>query len=163
MTDQALAHSVFPTGPNAFRDWLTQVRDPGAWDLYSLDSFVHFFKTYWPYRHVENVHIFHYADMKRDLKSAIAAMAAALGVPVTEQQLTEFTQAASFDNMKHNAGQFAPELGRGFWKEDAQFFANGVNQQWKDKLSAEESAAFDVRIAELLPPDEVDWILNGYG
>jgi aryl sulfotransferase len=101
--------------------------------------------------------------MQRDLQSAIAAMAAALGVPVTEQQLTAFTQAASFANMKHHAGQFAPELGRGFWKADAQFFAHGVNQQWQDKLSAEELAAFEVRIAELLPPDEVDWLLNGYG
>jgi hypothetical protein len=43
------------------------------------------------------------------------------------------------------------------------FFANGTNQQWKDKLSADDLAAFDARIAELLPPDQVDWMLNGYG
>jgi aryl sulfotransferase len=163
MTDHDLAHRVFPSGSQAFRDWLTQVRAPGTWDLYSLDSFVHFFKTYWTYRHLENVHVFHYADMKRDLKSAIAAMAAALGVPVNDQQLTAFTAAASFSTMKRNAGQFAPELGRGFWKEDSQFFAHGTNQQWKDQLSPDELVAFDARIAELLPPDQVAWILNGQG
>jgi aryl sulfotransferase len=163
MTDQELAHRVLPSGPNPFQNWLTQVREPGAWDLYSLDSFVHFFNTYWPYRHLDNVHIFHYADMKRDLRGAIAAMAAALGVTLSDQQLTEFTKAASFDHMKRNAGQYAPELGRGFWKEDAQFFANGVNEQWKVHLSAEELAAFDVRIAELLPPDQLNWVLNGNG
>ncbi len=139
------------------------MREPGAWDLYSLDSLIHLFKTYWTYRHLENVHVFHYADMKRDLKSAISSMAVALGVPVNDQQLTEFTEAASFDNMKRNAGQYAPELGSGFWKEDSHFFSRGTNQQWQDQLSADDLAAFDTRIAELLPPDQVEWILNGDG
>jgi aryl sulfotransferase len=163
MNDQELACSVFPSGPNAFHNWLTGVREPGTWDLQSLDSLVHFFNTYWPYRDLENVHVYHYSDMKRDLKSTIASMASALGVPVNDPQLTEFAEAASFDSMKRNAGQFAPETGRDFWKAETNFFANGTNQQWKDKLSADDLAAFDARIAELLPPDQVDWMLNGYG
>jgi aryl sulfotransferase len=163
MNDQELAHSVFPSGPNALHDWLSKVREPGTWDLQSLDSLIHFFNTYWPYRDLENVHLFHYSDMKRDLKSAIASMASALGVPVNDRQLTAFAEAASFDNMKRHAEQFAPELGRGFWKAETDFFAHGATQQWKGKLSADDLAAFDVRIAELLPPDQVDWMLNGQG
>ncbi len=49
------------------------------------------------------------------------------------------------------------------WKTEVDFFANGSNHQWKDQLSTDELAAFDKRLAELLSPDEVTWLLNGYG
>ena len=163
MTDQELACSALPSGPNAYHDWLTEMMEPGTWDRYTLGALIHFFKTYWPYRDLENVHLFHYSDMKRDLKSAIVSMAAVLGVRVNDQQLNEFTEAASFDHMKRNAEQFAPTSVPDFWKTETQFFASGKNQQWKDKLSADDLAAFDARIAELLPPDQVEWLLNGNG
>jgi hypothetical protein len=124
---------------------------------------VHFFKTYWPYRDLPNVHLYHYSDMKRDLRGAIASMAAAAGIEVTDEQLDSYTRAASFDHMKANADQFAPNSGTGIWKAEKDFFANGSNSQWEDKLTAEELAAFDARMAELLPPDEAHWMVNGNG
>ena len=163
MTDQELATSAFPSGPNAFQDWIEKVREPGTWDLQSVESLVHFFKTYWPYRDLPNVHLYHYSDMKRDLRGAIASMAAACGIEVSDAQLDAYTEAADFDHMKARADQFAPESGTGMWKAESGFFANGSSAQWKDKLSAEELAAFDARMAELLPPDEVAWMLNGNG
>jgi len=163
MTDQELATSAFPNGPNAFQDWLAGVREPGTWDLQSVDSLVHFFKSYWPYRDLPNVHLYHYSDMKRDLRSAIASMAAATGTSVTDEQLDAYTRAASFDNMKANADQFAPGSGTGLWKAEKDFFANGSSEQWKDSLSSEDLAAFDARMAELLPPDQAAWMVNGNG
>ena len=163
MTDQELANSAFPNGENAFEDWLQAVREPGSWDLQSVDSLVHFFKTYWPYRDLPNVHLYHYSDMKRDLKGAIASMAAACGIELSGEQLDTYTEAATFDSMKNKAEQFAPESGTGLWKAEKDFFANGSNAQWKDKLTAEELAAFDVRLAEMLPSDEAAWMLNGNG
>ena len=56
-----------------------------------------------------------------------------------------------------------PESGRGFWKKEADFFANGGNQQWKNALSKAELAAFDARLAQLLPPDAARWLVNGNG
>ena len=35
------------------------------------DELVHFFKTYWTYRGLPNVHLYHYSDMKRNLRGAI--------------------------------------------------------------------------------------------
>jgi aryl sulfotransferase len=163
MNDQDLALGVFPSGPTAFSDWLNGVREPGTWDLQTLDSLTHFFKTYWRYRHMSNVHVYHYSDMKRDLDGAIASMATALGVELDHKLLSEMSQAASFDNMKRNAEQFAPESGTGIWKAESNFFASGDNQQWKDMLSDANLAAFGPRLAELLPPDEADWLVNGSG
>ncbi|MBW2391044.1 MAG: sulfotransferase domain-containing protein [Deltaproteobacteria bacterium] len=163
MNDQDLALGVFPSGPTAFDDWLNGVRDTGTWDLQTLDSLTHFFKTYWRYRHMPNVHVYHYSDMKRDLDGAIASMATALGVELDHKLLSEMSQAAGFDNMKRNAEQFAPESGSGMWKAESSFFASGADQQWRDKLSDANLAAFGPRLAELLRPDEADWLVNGSG
>ncbi len=162
MTDQELANTALPSGPDAFAGWLNGTLEPGTWDRPALSALTHFLSTYWRYRHVDNVHLYHYSDMKKDLRGTIAGMAAALSIDLSEAQLVEFTQAASFEAMKRNASQFAPESGRGFWKRETDFFARGANQQWKDALSPAELAAFDARLAELLPDaDARNWLLNG--
>jgi len=161
MTDQDLANAAFPSGPNAFQDWLYKVREPGSWDLQSVDSLAHMFHSYWAYRDLENLHLFHYCDMKRDLLGSIRAMSKALGYDYDDALLSQFAQAAEFKAMKSRAEQFAPNSGTGMWKDEGDFFANGGNEQWRITLSGEELDAFDQRLAELLTEEEVDWILNG--
>ena len=163
MTDQELAHAAFPSGPDPYNDWLQAVREPGGWDLNSLDSLCHFLKSYWNHRDLPNVHLHHYSDMTRDLPGAIADMAVATGVELSEDQLSSYTRAASFDHMKSNAEQFAPESGTGMWKAESNFFANGGSAQWQDRLSDEELAAFDARLVELLPDEKASWLVHGNG
>ena len=161
MNDQDLAESVFPKGADAFQNWLTRKWLPDHWDAQTLDGMSHFLKSYWPYKDLANVHLYHYADMKLDLRSAINSMAIALDVKISEAQLDDFTRAASFGHMKANADQFAPEAGTGMWKAESNFFANGVNSQWQDKFSETDNTAFNARIAELLTGDEIKWLLGG--
>jgi hypothetical protein len=113
MTDQELANSAFPSGDNAFQRWLDEVREPDTWDLQSVDSLVHFFNSYWPYRDLPNVHVYHYSDLKRDLRGAIASMAAACNIEVSDAQLDAYAEAATFDSMRNKADQFAPMSGGG--------------------------------------------------
>jgi aryl sulfotransferase len=101
--------------------------------------------------------------MKRDLKGAVASMSTALGYEYDDAQISAFAEAASFDSMKNNADQFAPESGSGMWKEERKFFANGTNEQWRSMLTEAEATAFDARLAELLPEDQAQWIVNGNG
>jgi aryl sulfotransferase len=161
MNDREMALAVFQSGDNAFDDWLRETRVPGEWDRYSLDTILHCFRTYWDQRHLPNVHLFHYSDMKRDLRGAIAAMAAATGTRIDDAQLDAFTRAASFEHMQKNADQFVPVAGVGFWKEDRRFFATGKSEQWKGRLSPAQLAAFDARLAELVTPEQAHWLLNG--
>jgi aryl sulfotransferase len=163
MTDAELAFSVFPSGDSAFADWLEREGEAGAWDLQALSAFTQFFKSYWDYRDVPNIHMFHYSDMKRDLKGSIARMAAATGIQVDDAQLEAYAAAADFGAMKEKAEQFAPESGTGMWKTESGFFASGKSKQWQHKLSSDELAAFDARLADLLPPDEAAWLVDGNG
>jgi aryl sulfotransferase len=163
MNDEELAFAVFPTGDTAFMDWLNLKQEEGTWDAQSLELIVHFLNTYWPYRDLDNVHLFHYSDMKRDLKGSISAMANALDIDLDDALLDAMTDAAGFDSMKKNAEQFAPNSGSGMWKKESGFFATGENAQWKGKLTEADLAAFDARLKELLPPDQAKWLLNGDG
>jgi aryl sulfotransferase len=163
MNDQEIAMGSFPSGPNAFYDWLEREPGPGSWDLISLHAVTHFLESYWPHRHLPNIHMHHYSDMKRDLKGEITKMAVELGVSVDDDQLQSYAEAATFDSMKSKADQFAPGAGMGVWKAETDFFASGKSEQWQDKLSEAELAAFAKRLAELLPPDAAEWLLNGSG
>jgi len=161
MTDADLANAAFPSGDKQFEDWLYKVREPGGWDLQSLDSLAHFLKSYWDFRDLDNVHLFHYSDMQRDLTASISRMAELLGYDYRSDQLAEFADAATFSSMKKNAAQFAPNSGTGMWKQEADFFANGSNDQWRQVFSDADLAAFNARLAELLPADQAHWLVNG--
>ena len=161
MTDEELAFSVFTSGDHAFHDWITREQEPGGWDKQSLQLLTHFLQTYWDSRDLPNIHLFHYSDMKRDLRSSIAAMAAALAIDVEDEFLDAMTEAASFESMKKNASNHAPEVGTNMWKQDTGFFASGRNGQWRELLSNTDLEAFDARLAELTTPEQARWLLNG--
>lgn len=163
MNDKDLAHAVFPTGDSEFDMWLNREFYRSSWDVQSITTFVHFFNSYWPYRNLPNVHLYHYADMKHDLRNAIKSMAAATSTPVSDAQLDAYTEAATFGNMKKKAEQFAPESGTGLWKSENNFFSKGVSQQWKSQLSADQIKAFDAKFSTLLQGEEANWLLNGSG
>lgn len=161
MTDEELAFNVFMSGENAFDEWLTLEQEAGGWDKQTLQLTTHFLQSYWSFKDLPNIHLFHYSDMKHDLKAAIAAMAWALGIDVGEELLVAMAEAAGFDHMKRNAEKFVPESGTNFWKQDGGFFASGRNGQWRDILSDSELLAFDARLADLLAPEPAHWLLNG--
>ncbi len=157
MTNKELA---FKVAPSSFKNWLSADLEPGVCDVQSLSMLVNFFTSYWKYRDAPNIHLFHYSDMKHDLKGSISTMAKAVKIEVDESLLDEMTTAASFESMKRNASQFAP-VGSEYWKKESEFFANGRSQQWKDFLTKDELFLFETRLAELLKPEQAQWLLNG--
>jgi len=158
--DEDLAFTVFPSGESAFGDWVTGKFDPDAFDIQSLDGAVHFLKTYWEFRELPNVHLFHYSEMKRDLKGNIARMADAIEIEVSDALLDDMTAAATFESMKKNAEQFAPLSGTGLWKQEAGFFASGTNSQWKGVLTDSDLKQFDAEIGKLLNPEQLAWLVR---
>ena len=159
--DKDEAAASFPKGDNAFQDWLTGEFDPNEFDHQTMGGVAHFFKTYWDYRDLPNVHLFHYADMKNDLKSIIGRMAEGLDIQVNDALLEEMTEAATFDSMKAKATQFAPLSGTGLFKAESRFFATGKNAQWKGKLTEDDLDLFDKRARSLLTPEQFDWLVRG--
>ena len=158
--DKEVGFAVFPSGASAFQDWVDAPLKNDVFDSQSLAGAAHFLKTYWEYRDLPNVHLFHYSEMKSDLKSNIEKMAAALDVNVSDDLLDDMTKAATFESMKKKANQFAPLAGSGLWEEESRFFASGRNAQWKEILTTENLKAFDSRISELLSPEQISWLVR---
>ena len=161
MNNQELAMAVFGDEESTFEEFLVGTPNPLAWDQQSLPTLAYILDSYWPYRHLPNVHLHHYSDMTRDLRGAIGSMASETGVDISVDQLDAFTQAASFGAMKVNADQYAPNGGSGMWKADSKFFANGTIGQWEDRLTTEQQDKFLVRMGELLEPEPARWLLEG--
>ncbi len=108
-----------------------------------------------------NVHLFHYADLCRDRRSAVRRMADVLGVTHDGATLFAIADALDFDAMKQKANIFAPGGGNGFWKSDTDFFASGSCGKWQGQLSDNQLAAYDRIMSAALSPADRLWLEQG--
>ena len=161
LKSEKLAHRLVASVGDGFREWATKSFTPGDPESFALGANVHHYQSYRRHAALRNLHFFHYADMKRDLRGAIMGMAAALNLTPSDVLLAEIVDAVSFENMRENARNFAPNAGSGVWKDDRQFFSNGQSQRWRETLSSGDLALYDVRVRALLPEDEIAWLHNG--
>ena len=61
-------------------------------------------KKWWEYRHDPNVLLFHYANVRKDLKGHVSKLAKFLDVDLTEDELNVVTQRCSIEHMKSLKG-----------------------------------------------------------
>lgn len=148
----------FATG---FRAWVAGRTSPENFGALSLERLSLQYKTFADFADLPNIHVFHYADMKRDLLGSVRQMSLAMGLEHSEAFLQQVAAAADFSAMKKNSDVFVPFAGRGRWKDDSKFFRAGKAKQWAEMLSSEELAAYDQRMTELFTPTQVKWLENG--
>lgn len=145
----------------AFMQFLTAAYEQGRSEQFALNALTHHLESFWPFRHLANIHLFHYSDMKRDPEGSIRAMAGALEIAADDVTVGGIAKAVTFENMRANAGRFAPGGGTGVWKDDRRFFNKGKSAQWQNVLGETELALYRERMAELLPADAARWLERG--
>jgi aryl sulfotransferase len=134
-----------------FRDWLER-------DGYPFWPFWESIRGWWAIRHLPNVKVIHFAELKRDLLAKMREIAAFLEADVAEEDWPAIDRYCSFDWMKANATKATP-LGGAFWDAGAETFINkGTNGRWRDVLSAEESKAYEDRAVAELGPKCAAWL-----
>lgn len=139
-----------------WKDWFEK-------DGYPFWSFWDNARTWWAIRELPNVHLVHFANLKRDLPGEMRRMAEFLEIPVEEGDWPAILEYCSFDWMKVNATKSTP-LGGAVWDGGAQVFINkGVNGRWRDVLTAEESAAYEARAVAELGAECARWMNTGEG
>ncbi|MEM1235596.1 MAG: sulfotransferase domain-containing protein [Pseudomonadota bacterium] len=111
----------------------------------------------------ENLLVLHYADMGRDLRGTVASIAAHVGIEASERLIDAVAEAATFDNMRANAGRFAPSAWQGDADKDRGFFDSGSSNKWEGVLTDDDLAAYHARLAELLGPEDRLWLEQGAG
>ena len=139
-----------------FNDWLEK-------DGYPFWSFWENIRTWWEIRHLPNVMLLHFSDLKADMPGQIRRIAQFLEIEIDEEKWPAILEHCSFDYMKANA-QLAAPLGGVLWEGGAKTFINkGTNGRWRDTLSAEESRRYEEKALEELGPECAEWLATGRG
>lgn len=150
-----------PHRAETFEEWASEPWVPGQAQQLALSFVLHHLESFWTFRHLPNIHLFHYSDLKRDLPAGVRAMAKALGVKLDESTIAAIADAAQFQNMRAKAPKFAPGAGTGVWKSETNFFDKARHGEWRERISERDSAAYQAMIAKTLSPECAAWLENG--
>jgi len=146
----------------AFRNWISASGIPTEGQPLEFNV-LHHAQTFWQYRHLPNIHLLHYNDMKADLEGQMRRIAIAAGITVDAALWPELVAAASFEQMKENADTLAPaSIGPRPWRDNAAFFNKGEHGQWQGILGEEEIALYRQVMNERLEPELAHWLEHGW-
>jgi aryl sulfotransferase len=137
-----------------FHDWLDHDAAP-CWPYWSN------VQTWWDIRHLPNVKLVHYNDLKADMPGEMRRIAAFLEIPIDEAKWPAIVEHCTFDYMKANAETLSPAL-NDFWEGGMTSFINkGTNNRWRDVLTAEEIQKYEDTARANLSPDCAAWLAAG--
>lgn len=130
---------------------------------YPIWPFWEHVRSWWELRHLPNVMLIHFNDLKADLGGGIRQVAQFLDIAHDAQTLDVIRSHCTFDYMKANAEKVTPRGGAA-WKGGAGTFINkGTNGRWRDHLTAEDVKAYELRAVEELGEDCARWLAAGGG
>lgn len=137
-----------------FREWLER-------DGHPFWSFWDNIKSWWDIRHLPNVMLLHYAELKADMPGQIQRIAEFLGIPIDPSKWSDILTHCSFDYMKQHASKSVPLVGT-FWEGGAQTFVHkGTNGRWKEVLSDEDVERYDTEALHHLGEICAQWLATG--
>ena len=145
-----------------FRNWISAsgIPEEGVPTEFNV---LHHAQTFWEFRHLPNIHLFHYSDMRADLAGQMRRVADAAGIRIDAALWPKLVEAASFERMKENADALAPTSAHPKqWRDNAAFFNKGEHGQWQGILGAEEVALYRRIMNERLAPELAHWLEHGW-
>ena len=122
-----------------------------AGDLYYGNYFDHLL-SWLPHKDDKNVLFLKYEDMKRDLPRAVSTIASFIEADLSSEVITKIADLTSFDKMKEdNAANrvWVPDFQK---KGASKFLRKGIVGDWKNFLTAKQSAEIESICAERLTP-----------
>jgi aryl sulfotransferase len=122
---------------------------------------LYYVKSFWEFRHLPNILMLHYSDLKADLAGEMRRVAKFLDINVAEEHWPSLVAAATFEHMKRNADQLTPAVKENFWKDPDKFFHKGTNGQWHDVLGQQELDLYQRVMEEKLEPELANWLEHG--
>lgn len=137
-----------------FQDWLQGDGYP-FWSLWEN------MRSWWEVRHLPNVLLVHYAQLKADLPGQMRRIAEFLEIPIDEGQWDSLVEHCTFDYMKRHAEQVAPLGGQIFAGGAKTFINKGTNGRWRDVLTAEDIDWYEDMAQAQLGNDCAYWLANG--
>jgi aryl sulfotransferase len=137
-----------------YREWIEKDGHP-YWPFWSH------VQSWWDLRHLPNVMLLHFEQLKRDREGQMRRIAAFIGAEPTAAGWPRILEHCSFEWMKANPGRlFHLDA---FRDRGASFINKGVGGRWREVLSPEEIALADDAAAANLSPECARWLATGEG
>ena len=115
---------------------------------------------WWDLRHLPNVLLVHYANLKADTPREMRRIARHLDITIDEAAFPRMVEHCGFQYMQDAAAKV--EFFDIFFEGGGRVFVNkGTNGRWKDVLTPEEIAAGDEEAAKRLTPACAHWLKTG--
>ncbi len=136
--------------------WVESDADPRD-QLDSLPGVMWHLADAWRRRDSSNVVLVHYDDLCRDLAGQMRRLASRLDIDVLDEVWPHLVEAATFEEMKSRADLLVPDPS-GVLKDHRAFFRQGSSGSGQALLTSAQTARYWARVAQLGPPDLVDWL-----
>ena len=137
--------------------WYRLLREDG----YPNWSFWENIRTWWEFRDLPNLKLFHFNDLKKNPAGEIRDIANFLEIMVDESRWDDIVEHCTFDWMKAHAEQVTP-MGGQIFDDGAKVFINkGTNQRWKDVLTDADIQEYQELTIRELGEECANWVFNG--
>jgi len=136
-----------------FREWLDGDGSP-------LSDFWSNYQGWWDARHLPNVLLVHFNNLKADLPAEMRRIANFLGIEIEEELWPTLIEHCTFDYMKQNASGLGQIMGL-FRGGGNDFIHKGTNGRWRDLLTAADLEKYERLAQERLTPDCAHWVATG--
>jgi aryl sulfotransferase len=145
-----------------WRSWMTR-----GWFEWESEGWpfwgnLHHTQTYWRYRDLDNIALFHYSDLLADLRGQVSRLAEYLDIAVTDDELDRVVESATFDQMKKDYKPMDEALRGSFKGGSNAFIFKGTNGRWRDVLDATDLTLYEAAKERILKPDCATWLENGW-
>jgi len=146
-----------PAGDCVHAFWRRWFAEDGApfWSLWEN------VRSWWAIRHLPNVLMLHFEDLKRDLPGEMRRVADFLGITIDEKRFPTLVEHCTFDWMQRHGESVVP-LGGAIFENGVRSFINkGTNGRWRDVLTVSESIAYERRAQAELGNGCARWLMRG--
>ena len=144
----------------SFRNWSSAPNVLGASELFTLSEMVHHYSSFLRFKHLPNIHFFHFSDLKRDLKGQMQRLADILKIEIEPGLLEQLVSSADFESMKDNASQYVPASGMQVWKSETRFFNRGDTYELSE-LTYQDIEVYNKAMSQLIDKESIDWLESG--
>jgi aryl sulfotransferase len=116
---------------------------------------------WWNIRHLPNVLLMHYNNLKADMAGEIRRVAAFLDIRPSPAAWPNVVEHCGFAYMKGRAEDIGPRGARMLEGGSQAFFHKGAIGRWNDVLTTDDVRKYEAKVARELSPDCAHWLNTG--
>lgn len=163
MTDETIGqpYPAPPDEPCAFFRSFLRVPEFAPFHDFTIAEYCDIERSYWAARHMPNVLMVHYNDLKADLDGEMRRIAEFCGIETPEALWPELVEAAEFTAMKRDASALLPTAGIIWQGGGDRFLHQGTNRRWVEIATIDDLELYETQASKGMSPNLKAWAEQG--